>query len=93
MQEKPSTALIAVRYVIPAVVVLGGILVFLIDPSVVAAEGAAGIVGAGLSWFLFGWLFRQGVAGERDRDREDAARDFFDRHGRWPDEPPPRARP
>jgi hypothetical protein len=24
--------------------------------------------------------------GRRDREAEDAARDFFDRHGRWPDE-------
>ncbi|MGZ4268685.1 MAG: hypothetical protein ACXVSX_05690 [Solirubrobacteraceae bacterium] len=25
--------------------------------------------------------------GNRDRDREDAARAFYDEHGRWPDEP------
>ena len=93
VQEKPSTSLLVVRYVIPAVVVLGGILAYLLSPSVVAAEGAAGVVGAGLSWYLFGWLFRKGVEGERDRDREDAARDFFDRHGHWPDDPPPPRRP
>ncbi len=27
--------------------------------------------------------------GNRDRDREEAAREFFDAHGRWPDEPGP----
>jgi hypothetical protein len=27
--------------------------------------------------------------GRYDRDEEDAARDFFDRHGHWPDERPP----
>ncbi len=86
--ERPSTALIVVRYVIPAVVVLGGILAFLLDPSIIAAEGAAGVVGAGLAWFLFGWLFRKGLEGESDRDAEDAARAYFDRHGRWPDDPP-----
>jgi len=26
--------------------------------------------------------------GRTDREEEDAARDFFDRHGRWPDEQP-----
>ncbi len=26
--------------------------------------------------------------GRGDRDEEDAAREFFDRHGRWPDEQP-----
>ncbi len=25
---------------------------------------------------------------DRQREREDAARAFFDAHGRWPDEPP-----
>ncbi len=87
-EERPSTALIVVRYVIPAVVVLGGIIAFLVDPSVLAAEGAAGVIGAGLAWYLFGWLFRQGVAGDRERDAEDAARAYFNRHGRWPDDPP-----
>jgi hypothetical protein len=31
-------------------------------------------------------LFRIGVEGDKERDREDAARRFFDEHGRWPDE-------
>ena len=87
-QERPSTALIVVRYVIPAAVILGGIVAYLVDPSTIASEGAAGVIGAGLAWFLFGWLFRQGVSGERERDAEDAARAYFDRHGRWPDDPP-----
>jgi hypothetical protein len=30
------------------------------------------------------WAMRTGVA---DRHDEDAARDFYDAHGRWPDEP------
>ncbi len=31
--------------------------------------------------------------GRRDREDEDAARDFFDRHGHWPDEQPETPRP
>jgi hypothetical protein len=31
-------------------------------------------------------LFRIGVEGDKDRDREDAARAYFDEHGHWPDE-------
>jgi hypothetical protein len=84
--EKTPPSLIVVRHVIPAVVVLGGIVWFLIDPSVLAAEGAAGVVGAGLAWWLFGWLYRKGVEGESDRDQEEAAREFLDRRGRWPTE-------
>ena len=31
-------------------------------------------------------LFRIGIEGDRDRDREDAARDYFAEHGHWPGE-------
>jgi hypothetical protein len=31
-------------------------------------------------------LFRYRLAGDRERDDEDAARDYFDEHGDWPDE-------
>ena len=32
-------------------------------------------------------LARFAGAGHADRDAEDAAREFFDAHGHWPDEP------
>jgi hypothetical protein len=73
-----------VRHILPAILVVAGIVLFLLDPSVARAEGAAGIIGAGLAVWLFGWLFRQGVEGEQDRDVEDAAREFLDEQGRWP---------
>ena len=78
--------LLFVRHIFPALVVLGGIIAFVVNPSMLAAEGAAGVIGAGMAWWLFGWLFRKGVEGEHDRDAEDAARDFLDEHGRWPDD-------
>jgi hypothetical protein len=31
-------------------------------------------------------LMRAGITGDKDRDREDEARDYFDQHGRWPDD-------
>lgn len=78
------TLIVFVRHVFPALVVLGGIVAYLVNPSMLAAEGAAGVIGAGMAWWLFGWLFRKGVEGEHDRDLEEAARDFLDEHGRWP---------
>jgi hypothetical protein len=53
--------------------------------DLIGLEAAAMIVGAGLSVFLFGWLFRVGVEGDRERDLEEAARRYLDEHGRWPD--------
>lgn len=82
--ERPSFWLQFVRWYFPVFVIVGGIVWFAIDPSVLAAEGAAGVVGAGLAWMLFNWLYRKGEEGDHDRDVEDAARDFFDEHGEWP---------
>jgi hypothetical protein len=78
------------RHLGPAITVLAGIIVFAVGQDVTAAEGAAGIIGAGLAWWLFGWLFRLGVSGDSDRDDEEAARRYFDEHGHWPDEAPKR---
>jgi hypothetical protein len=77
--------LIGVRYVLPAVVIIAGIVVMSLG-SETDLEGGGGIVSAGLAIILINWLFRAGIAGEREREREDAAREYFDRHGRWPDE-------
>lgn len=75
----------SVRYVLPAVVVLAGIVVMSLGGET-NLEGGGGIVSAGLAIFFVNWLFRAGAAGDRQRDREDAARDYYDRHGRWPDQ-------
>ena len=84
--SKPSSsgAMILLRYVLPAAVILAGLVVMALG-SEAELEGGAGIVSAGIAIFFVNWLFRAGAAGERERDREDAAREHFDRHGRWPD--------
>jgi hypothetical protein len=80
----PSTPMILLRYVLPAVVVVAGLVVMALG-SEAGLEGGAGIVSAGIAIFFINWLFRAGADGERERDREDQAREYFDRHGRWPD--------
>lgn len=52
-------------------------------------EIAVLLVSAGSSLYLMNLLLRVGFSGDRDRDAEDEARAFFDRHGHWPDEEPP----
>jgi hypothetical protein len=76
--------MIAIRYLLPAAIVLAGIVVMALG-SEAELEGGAGIVSAGLAIYLINWLFRTGAAGDREREAEDAARDYFDAHGRWPD--------
>jgi len=72
-----------VRYGLPAVVVIGGLVVMSFGDEN-HLEGGAGIVSAGLAIFFVNWLFRTGVSGDREREAEEAARDYFERHGRWP---------
>jgi hypothetical protein len=88
MREPTSPSLILVRYVLPVVVVVGGVLAVIISPNLTSLEGAAGIVGAGLSIWLLNVLHRIGVRGDHERDDEIDARTFFDEHGYWPDEAP-----
>jgi hypothetical protein len=78
-------ALLVTRYVLPAVVVLVGLVFVAIDPAG-NWEGAACLIGAGLSISLLNVLHRIGVDGDRARDKEQAQRRYFDAHGHWPDE-------
>jgi hypothetical protein len=74
----------AVRYGIPAALFIAGMVVW--GTGSVAA--GAMFISASTAVLLLNFLFRIGIEGDKDRDREDAARRFFDEHGRWPDEPP-----
>jgi hypothetical protein len=79
----------AVRYGLPAVLVIAGLAVLLVDDGAGRFDGFAMLVGAGLSVALLNVLFRLGVAGDREREAEERARQFFSEHGHWPDEPGP----
>jgi hypothetical protein len=76
--------LVLIRYVLPAVVVLAGLVIMAMG-SETDLEGGASILSAGLAIYFVNWLFRIGAAGDREREREDAAREYFTQHGRWPD--------
>jgi hypothetical protein len=73
-----------IRYGLPAAVTVAGIAIMTVG-SESDLEGGASIVSAGLAIYFVNWLFRIGVSGDREREREAAAREYFDRHGRWPE--------
>jgi hypothetical protein len=78
----------ALRYGLPAVlIVIGFVLLFTVDGSL-RWEGWAMCVGSGLAILLMNVLFRFGARGDRERDEEVAARDFYAEHGYWPGERP-----
>jgi hypothetical protein len=74
----------AVRYGIPLVLFIAGVVVAGVSGSL--AAGAL-FMSAATAVLLLNVLYRMGVQGDRDRDREEEARRYFDEHGRWPDEP------
>jgi hypothetical protein len=79
-----------VRVWLPVAIVVGGIIAIIATGgSLTGWEGGVAIIAAGISVWLLNVIFRVGVAGERERDAEDAARDFYAEHGYWPDEVPP----
>ena len=81
--ERPALMAL-LRYVLPGVVVVAGIVVMALG-SESDLEGGGGIVSAGLAIYFINWLFRTGAAGDEEREAEDRAREYFDAHGRWPD--------
>jgi hypothetical protein len=50
-----------------------------------SAAGVSLIIAALIVW-LINWMYRMSLQSNRDRDREEEARRYFDEHGRWPDE-------
>jgi len=52
-----------------------------------AGAGVALLLVALIVWMI-NWMYRMSVQSNRDREVEEAARDYFDLHGHWPDEDP-----
>ena len=76
-------ALNLVRYGIPAALFVAGCVVALSSGSAGLAAGAM-FVSAATAVLLLNVLYRIGVEGDKERDREEQARRYFDEHGRWP---------
>ena len=87
-----SAGMLFVRYGIGGTMVLGGIIMLVISPSGLGPEGFGMAAGGGLAVLLLNLLYRLGVSGDLDRQKEEAARDYFDEHGEWPEDEPPRGR-
>jgi hypothetical protein len=81
--RKSTWTLVSLRYVLPIATSIAGIVIMAMG-SEADLEGGAGILSAGMAIYFVNWLFRIGAVGDRERDAEAAARDYFDQHGRWP---------
>jgi UPF0716 family protein affecting phage T7 exclusion len=77
-------AQLSVRLGLPLLLLIAGIVLLVIPGT--AALGIALVVIAPLVW-IANLLMRLGLSSQDDRDREQAARQFYTREHRWPDEP------
>jgi len=88
--RKPKTTrdylMWGLRYGLPlALFIIGWVILLVADPSV-RWDGWGMCVGAAGAILLLNVLFRYGARGDEERDAEDAAREYYAEHGRWPDE-------
>lgn len=74
-----------VRYVLPAVILMAGVLMLIFGGSA-GLHGFLMAIGAALSVIFINVLFRMGASGDREREQESAAREYYATHGHWPDE-------
>ena len=89
-EQRKRIGLWFVRYGVPILIAISGFLVLgFASDHTVGVEIGAMLWGAAIAVFLLNFFFRMGVSGDRDRDREEEARRYFDQHGRWPDDPAP----
>jgi uncharacterized membrane protein len=99
--EQPVTVgrifLSLTRVWLPAIIAVVGIVLIVLghaslsdqstSRTLEAGAGVGLVIVAIIVWML-NWMFRMSVDSNRDREVEEEAREYFDRHGHWPDEAP-----
>ena len=75
------------RVWLPVAIAVAGVIAIIVGHGHTSAAGAGVVLlGIALIVWMINWLFRMSVRSNRDREREEEAREYYDRHGRWPDE-------
>jgi hypothetical protein len=84
----PDTRLaIFTRRWLPAIVCLIGVVIGVAEGfNATGFDATMAFVGAGSAIWLINFLWRLGVSGEDERDKENAARAYLAEHGHWPDD-------
>src|ERR1700684_2546872 len=84
--HKTPRSLLVLRYGIGSAMAIAGIILLVTNSGGFGVDGFALGVGGGLSLIMLNFLYRLGVSGDRERQQEEDARAFLERHGYWPDE-------
>jgi type IV secretory pathway TrbD component len=75
------------RLWLPLAIAVAGIVAIVVGHGTngTAAAGVGLLIVALIVWMV-NWMYRMSVQSNRERDREEEAREYFTVHGRWPDE-------
>lgn len=76
--------LMGVRYGIPLVILIAGIVALAIGGD--AAGAGVVLCGSAVMVLLLNVLFRLSIVSNKEREQEEQAREQFEQRGRWPDE-------
>lgn len=79
-------ALLLVRIALPAAIAAAGVVLLVTGAGENEQGAGVALIGCAVMVVLLNVFIRIGVRDQRDRDREDEAREHFGRTGRWPDE-------
>jgi hypothetical protein len=79
-------ALLLVRIALPAAIAAAGVVLLVTGGGENEQGAGVALIGCAVMVLLLNVFLRIGMSDERDREREDEAREHFGRTGRWPDE-------
>lgn len=79
------TRLLWVRVVLPVATAFVGLVFVVLGGEIVRAAGVF-LMGVACLVVLANVFMQLGLQSEREREREEARRRYFDEHGRWPGE-------
>jgi hypothetical protein len=78
---------LSVRVGLPVLLAIAGVVALIVGHGRTSAAGAGVVlIGVAVMVILIDWLYRLSIASNRDREREEEARQYFDRTGSWPDD-------
>jgi hypothetical protein len=88
-RDRAGWWLLAIRAGLPLlIVVIGAVMIAIGHAGTNNPTAVTGLVmiGIALMVWLLNFMFRLSVESNRDRERDELAREYFDRHGHWPGE-------